>query len=240
MKNFKIYAARGILTFMLISIPSTLTGCGNIVDCDIKETHAHLYTNEDGYIRFLVDEHEFVDNFSRSDQYISLDEDEKKLNDYLKANDLLKISDNLEVLIEEKLLNEDYQEYRYTYTYMAAIPQVHSNGKTTTISYIYIPSTGKSWTDNAFHSNLTGEERTAHYVYQAYKVVLDEKGKYTLEASEYVDDLRDIMQEYPYIKLVHTKKINLDSQEELDYEDGPEEEHDLIEESKVTNTKSLS
>lgn len=224
MKNFKVYAARGILTFMLVSIPTTMTGCGKIVECDVESNHAHLYTNDDGYVKYLKEEHERVQGFDRTDTYIELTKEEENLYDFLQKRGLLSISNNLEALVEEQLVNQDYQEYRYSYPYMIPIPHVVSNGKTTTTYFTYIPGTGYTWTKDPNHGNLTGEERTVHFVYQAYKVTMDEKGNYQLEASGYVDDLREIMDEYPYMKLDHAKKVNLYNNEELDYEDGPEEE----------------
>lgn len=238
MKNLKINTLRGILTFMLLSMPATISGCGKTVKCDVKGEHAHLYTNEEGYAKYLEDEHETYKGFNRDDEYIEIKSEEKELYSFLKDKGLLSINDNLEILVDELLVNEDYQEYRYTYIYLMPIPHVHFNGKTSVTTYSYIPTPGRSWTNDATHGNLTGEERTVHYVYQAYKVIIDEKGNYALEASEYVDDLRDIMDEYPYIKLDHSKKVNLYTNEELDYEDGPEEEHELVDEDEITESKN--
>lgn len=242
MKNFKINTIRGIITFMLVSMPATITGCAKTVECDVNGTHAHLYTNDDGYVRYLEDEHEKVKGFDRTDTYIELTKEEENFYKFLQKFDLMSISDNLETLIEEQLANQDYQEYRYSYPIMTPIPHIVSNGKTTYTYFTYVPGTAHTWTDDPNHGNLTGTERTVHFVYQAYKITVDAKGNYQLEASEYVDDLRDIMEEYPYIKLEHAKKVNLYNDEELDYEDGPEEEleEEVIDESKNSSYKGLA
>ena len=76
---------------------------------------------------------------------------------------------------------------------------------------------------------MTGETRECHYVYVAYKIEKDEDGKYVLIPSADVDDLRDVMEEYPYIKKSYSKVVTLDGQE-ADYEDGKQE--DLSEDDK--------
>ncbi len=239
MKNLKINAMRSVLAFMLVSIP--VTACGKVVDCDVEGTHAHVYTNDDGYVKFIEDEHETVKGFTRTDVSIELTKEDQELYEFLNSKGLLSINDNLDILIDEKLNNQDYLEYRYSYIYMQPIPHIRSNGKTTTTSFTYIPVPRYSWTSNENHGNKTGETRVAHYVYRAYKVVVDDNGKYKLVASDYVDDIRDIMEEYPYFKLDHSKTVNPKNLQDLDYEDGPEEEtEEVINESKNTDVKELT
>ena len=90
--------------------------------------------------------------------------------------------------------------------------------------------TGHSWTTDKNHSSLTGEQRRCHYVYQAYKVEKNEKGKYVLVPSEYVDSLDELNGEYPYIKTTFYKVIDAEYGTDLDYEDGPEDEHMPVDE----------
>ena len=102
------------------------------------------------------------------------------------------------------------------------IPVIHKSGKYTRITYNYIPRPRYSWTTDT-SKNLTGEERTCHYVYYGYKIVKNDKNGYELVKSEPVDNLDDLPAGFDYIKedfysIVNSKK------ETLDYEDGPEED----------------
>ena len=38
--------------------------------------------------------------------------------------------------------------------------------------------TNYSWTTDANHPNLTGEQREVHHMYQGYKIEVNEKGEY--------------------------------------------------------------
>lgn len=113
---------------------------------------------------------------------------------------------------------------------MIPIAHIVSNGKTTTTTYTYIPSTGYSWTTDKNHSRLTGEQRKCHYVYKAYKIEKNEKGKYVLIPSSDVDSFDELNGEYPYIKTKFYKVIDAEYGTELDYEDGPEEETTPVQE----------
>lgn len=225
----KILSLKGVtLTLVMTSALVGLTGCGQKADCNISESHAHLYTNEQGYIRYIDKEYLKYENYDRCDESISI-EGQEKLYKFLDKKDLMKIEDNLELLVSEQEKNCDYVEYRYKYTYMQPIPHTMSTGKSTITYFTYVPHTRYSWTANPNKTNLTGETRVCHYVYNAYKIEVDEDGKYVLIPSEDVEDLRVVMDEYPYIKQNFSKLVNLDG-EVLDYEDGKEE--DLTEEER--------
>lgn len=99
MKNLKINAMRSVLAFMLVSIP--VTACGKVVDCDVEGTHAHVYTNDDGYVKFIEDEHETVKGFTRTDVSIELTKEDQELYEFLNSKGLLSINDNLDILIDE-------------------------------------------------------------------------------------------------------------------------------------------
>lgn len=219
----KFISLRGVaLALVLTTSATTLTGCGKKADCSITNSHAHLYQNEQGYIRYIDKEYLNYEGYARSDEYISI-EGEEDFYKFLDKKNLMRIDDNLDLILSVQESNVDYMEYRYRYTYMQPIPHTMRVGKTTTTYFTYIPSTRYSWTTNPERSSLTGDERLCHYVYTAYKIEKDEKGKYVLIPSEVVDDITTVMDEYPYITKKFYKTVNI-SGEELDYEDGQEEE----------------
>ena len=223
--NFdKINSLRGVALALALVSPFALTGCGKKADCDINERHAHMYRSNLGHVRYIEDEHLRYDGYDRCDDYIIID-GEEDLYKFLKKKDLMRIDDNLEIVKNTQDSNEDYTEYRYKYTYMQPIPHTRKIGKTTSTYFTYIPRTRYSWTSDPNHSKLTGETRICHHVYVAYKVVKNDKGKYVLIPSEYVEDLTQIKDEYPYIKKDFTIIVTNDGKE-ADYEDGKQEDMD--------------
>lgn len=219
----KCLSLKGVaLVLVLTTATTSLTGCGKKADCNISDSHAHLYTNEQGYIRYIDKEYLSYEGYERNEEYITI-EGEEDLYRFMDKKNLMRISDNLDVILNTQEQNVDYTEYRYRYTYMQPIPHTRKVGKTTTTYFTYIPVTRYSWTSNPNHSRLTGETRLCHYVYVAYKIEKNEKGKYVLIPSEQVDDIREVMDEYPYISKKYIKVVNING-EEVDYEDGKEEE----------------
>ena len=178
----------------------------------VKSEHAHR--NDKEYLSY--------EGYERNEEYITI-EGEEDLYRFMDKKNLMRISDNLDVILNTQEQNVDYTEYRYRYIYMQPIPHTRKVGKTTTTYFTYIPVTRYSWTSNPNHSRLTGETRLCHYVYVAYKIEKNEKGKYVLIPSEQVDDIREVMDEYPYISKKYIKVVNING-EEVDYEDGKEEE----------------
>ncbi len=219
----KMVSLRGVaLALVLTGSVTCLTGCGEKAECDVRGNHAHMYQNETGYIRYIDKEYLRYEGYDRQEEYVVIG-DSEDLYKFLDKKNLLRIDDNLELIKQVQEQNQDYMEYRYRYTHLQPIPHVRSNGKTTSTYFTYIPVTRYSWTDNPNHSRLTGETRMCHHVYQAYDIAKDDKGKYVLIASDKVDDITTVMDEYPYIKEKYCVIVTLDGQE-ADYEDGKQED----------------
>ncbi|MBP3634841.1 MAG: hypothetical protein J6J17_00060 [Bacilli bacterium] len=224
-----------------LALVTSLTGCGKKADCEIKEDHAHLYTNDEGYCRYIMDkEYLKYEGYERNDDYILITEDEKSLYKFFDKNNLLLIEDNIDTILQNQAENKDYIEYRYSYIYNQPIPNYMLIGKETYLYYTYITTTMYSWTRDANHANLTGEQRKCHYVYTAYKIEKDENGKFVLIPSEPVDDIRKVMEEYPYIKEKYYKIVDLENGYDLDYEEGPEEELEKIEDNLDSSKKETN
>ncbi len=215
------------LALVMIS-PIALGGCCKKAECDIEESHAHMYQNDAGVVRYIEDESLTYEGYDRLEYFIPI-EGQEELYDYLTKKDLMRIDDNIDYVVETQEAQQDFTEYRYRYTYLMPIPHTRKVGNTTSTYFTYIPIIRYSWTTNPNHSRLTGETRVCHYVYKAYKVGQNEKGKYIMIESPYVDDMRDVMDEYPYMKKSFHTIVTKDG-EVADYEDGKEE--DLSEEEK--------
>ena len=218
----KLRSLKGALLALVMVSPLALSGCVKKADCDVSGSHAHMYKNELGYVRYIEKEALKYEGYERLDDYISID-GEEELYKYLTKKDLMRIDDNLDLIVNTQDSQTDYTEYRYKYTYLMPIPHTMKVGKITTTYYSYVPMTRHSWTSDPNHSNLTGETRLCHYVYTAYKVGKNEKGKYVMISSPYVDDLTTVMNEYPYIEKKFYTVVTTDGAA-LDYEDGREED----------------
>lgn len=237
----KFIKLRGLPIVLASTVMLTgLTGCGKKAECDVKGDHAHLYTNEQNFVRYIDKEYLSYEGYDRQDDYIRLNKEEAELRKLEDKKGLLRIDENIDAIIDVQEQNHDYIEYRYAYTYLMPIPHYTHIGKTTTMYFTYIPTTHHSWTTDPEHSRLTGEQRRCHYVYQAYNIVKDEKGKDVLVPSEYVDDIFDLNGEYTYIKEKFCKVIDAEYGYDLDYEDGVEDDPDLIEEDEVTNENEVT
>lgn len=232
-KKEKIGIRNIIIGGLLVSSIFLFSGCAKTVDCDIADNHAHKYVSSEQFDKYVVSEKEHIGlgKWLRTDEFIIIDKEQEKLIDFENKHDLLKISDNQDKINEIVSSHEDYVEYRYKYTYMMQIPHTRKIGNTTSIYYTTIPTIGHSWTTNPNHSRLTGEERTIHHMYYGCKVIKNEEGKYEIVNSELVDNLNDLPEDYIYIKSDFVKKVNFDDRKiEIDYEDGPEEEKELVNE----------
>lgn len=229
--NWKEFVERrGIPLVLATTLSIGLAGCGEKAECDVPESHAHLYVSEEGFSRYLEKEYLEYEGYTRCDDYISINKNDAEFLKFLDKKDLLKIDDNIETIQNIESENQDYIEYRYAYTYLMPIPHYHSNGKTSYVTYSYIPTTHYSWTSNPNHSRLTGEQRRCHHVYQACNIVKDEKGKYVVVPSEYVDSISDLNGEYSYISKKFCKVIDAEHGYDLDYEDGATDDPDNVQE----------
>lgn len=234
MKNFnlnlkKMVRLRGVPIALAATVLATsLTGCGKKAECNVEGNHAHLYTNEEGYEAYYNKEYLTYDGYERQEEYVTLTDEELALCKFLDKKDLIKLEDNLDVILAQQEKNQDYVEYRYSYrkTIRRKIGKVWTHRRVTRYS----------WTSDPNHSGLTGETRLCHYVYQACNVYKDENGKYVVIPSEEVDDIRDLVGEYTYVRKVYYKVINLENNLELDYEDGPDCDDELTNEEAVTQS----
>ena len=210
------------LSGAVLVLMTSMTACGKKADCNVSGSHAHLYKNEKGYVRYIDKEYLTYEGYSRNEEYKDI-EGSEELYKFLDKKDLMRIDDNLDLLLAVQGTNNDYTEYRYRYTYMQPIPHFRKIGKVSSVYYTYIPQTRYSWTSDPNHSRLTGETRLCHHVYVAYKIERDDKGKYVLIPSPQVDDITTVMDEYPYISKKYCMVVTIDGKE-ADYEDGKQED----------------
>lgn len=235
----KIKLRNIVLGTLVVSSLFLFSGCAKNVDCNIEVPHAHRYVSEKYLDKYLVSEKEYVGSWGRLDDYVFVTKEQENLLDFINDKDLYIIENNKEEIKNMVSSHEDYIEYRYSYTYMMPIPHHRKIGKISTVSYTHVPQIRHSWTSDPNHSNLTGEQRVVHHMYQGYKIVTNEKGKYEIVASDFVENIEDLPDEYKYISSDFCKKVYLNNKNlEVDYEDGIEEKNEQITENgQISNTE---
>lgn len=225
----------GLIVVNLLSF----SGCSKTFPCDVKGNHAHYYINGDLMGRYINSEKSYTAGLLRTDDYVLINREEEQLLKFINKNNLFEIESNKSVIADIVAAQEDYTEYRYSYIYskMHRVPRYIGDD----IEYFYwaVPTTGYSWTKDSNYYGLTGEERVCHYVYYGYEIIKNEKGKYELVKSEPVDSLDELPEGFNYVREKFYDIVNLYNKDEiLDYEDGPSEDKEIVNEEEYTQSQS--
>lgn len=208
----KIYA----LTLASIMGVASFSGCSKVVDCDIKEKHAHKYLNDSGVVMFVNSEEEIYKSHVRNNDYILIDKEEQKLREFEVSNCLYRIEENMDYINSIQNSKMDYIEYEYTYPYEYSITSFIYSGDVMVPIINYYTEVRKDWTTDPNHSDLTGKQKRVHHVYTGYKIERDEDGKLTVFPSEPVDNIENLPKEYKYIKLDFCNAIDAEYGYDLD------------------------
>lgn len=197
---------KGIPLVLVASILATsLTGCtSNKRKCEVIDTHAHMYVNDEGLVRYVISEKNTLDGYEKSYNYREVSEKESSLYDFMKKNGLLRIDENMDIVLAKQDLNKPFTIYEYSYYSFSRVGS----------------STHYSWTNDSEHDKLTGKEKDIHYIYQAFRIDKDENGNYILVPSPLVEDINEVSEDYPYIRdnyyiAVDNNNIGVDYQDDL-------------------------
>lgn len=196
----------------------SVSSCTKRANCNVRESHAHAYVDDVGFLKYAQQECLTDGNYVRHNDYTLLNSEEEKLLKFLNNNGLFRIQDNEDLIRDIQESVHDFTEYRYSFIQVILVGKVP-------ISYVLY-----SWTEDNTYGELTGEVREGHPVFQAYKLEVDEKGEYVLIPSEFVSDLFSLPSEFQYIKRNFVKAIDLETGLELDYENFPSNKKDFISE----------
>lgn len=217
MKNIEINTEmiKQILKGTAITIAAIGTGAMIVksnpkMDCEIEEAHAHVYTNEDGFTTYRIDEHQKSNGGLRwTDQTTDIT-DEITIMD---KNKLLLISENRELLNNVVENSTPYLQYEYKTTRPQRVGKVTVSS--TVRRFTNDPNENRRYTDRG---------RTVTAMYRGYRIVTNTKGKQVLEESPWVEDITLLEDMYPYFKLKDYKKwfysnvFELDKNKELQLE----------------------
>ena len=192
-----------ILPYMIIS-SLILSSCGyDKVDCNNPNAHAHLYTKDvDGHhlARYAECEYDYVDGWEKHEDFMDINKYDQEYLHALDEGEIFGPSHLFEgkkyfgYLYDVMANNNDYLEFQYEYEVTHTTYTYDSNNKpiphtTTTTEY--------AWHKKQSDKRNTGKVRLCHYQYFAYDVV-EYNGQYRLMRSNSVDDIREVLDDYPY------------------------------------------
>ena len=185
-----------IATALGISSALTLTGMANTSKCDNPELHVHKYskfiTNEISIDKYMYDEKLRIDGYNWSENVIYIDENELEFYNILNGNSksnsekLFFGPDNMDYLNYLMEINNDY----FTFFYKKE-DKVTDTNKRETIT------TETGWSKNPYHNYNTGLVALNHHRSYWYRIINND-GTLELEKSPIVDDIKEIIDEYPY------------------------------------------
>lgn len=213
-----------------ISAMFCIMGCSKTVECDITQQHAHIYKKDGELDKLISSEKESIRDYKRTEEYKTIDDQEKELIKFENNHGLFRISENLDLINEITTTQKDQMEYRYYYIYRVLKSHTSTIGKSKHTYFRFERRIGYNWTTDINQKNLTGEERMVYTVFTAYKIVIDaETGKRVIIESEPEDNFNNLPHDYTYVKNNFYKKVDANGKE-VSYEDGPESDHKLTEE----------
>lgn len=176
-----------------------LSGCSEKSECDIPTRHVHRYTKEisDDIIieSYFDDEHLTLwSGYNWNEDYIEINKVDEALYKLLNNKRLFDGATNWNYLFNVMASKKDYLMFYYYYTTIETYTTTDSDGKTTTHTRVVEHS---GWHSNPYDSDNTGKTRLYHHRFYGYRVIY-ENGKFKLEQSPAVDDIREIINDYPY------------------------------------------
>ena len=173
-----------------------LTGCGEKSECELPTRHVHKYiknlSNGTAITKYL--DSEDLDNFGYkwTDNYILVNKVDEKF--YHEVANMFLGRDNWDYLYNLMAAQEDYLEFFYEYDTIETYTETDSDGntetKTRTVHH-------EGWHTNPYDSDNTGRVRLYHHRFYGYKIIY-KNNKFSKVSSYAVDDIREIMDEYPY------------------------------------------
>jgi hypothetical protein len=189
MKIKKIY--KQILA--LIAIPFILSGCSKKSDCELPSRHVHKYLDVKKNIETYIDSEKMnISDFNWKSDYIEITDDDAMF--YRTKKDLFEGKNNWNYLYKVMASKHDYLKFYYEYTTDEYISMTDEDGNE--CGY-WSSTTHSGWTDNPNDSDNTGTYRLYHYRFFGYRIIY-KNGEYVKERSPLVDDIRDIIDDYPY------------------------------------------
>ena len=177
-----------------------LSSCGKQSDCEIPSRHVHKYTKSitDEINIEIFKENEVLNDwgYKWNSDYIEITQNDSQLYDVLNRNGLFDGINNYDYLYYLMKNNNDYLMFYYEYETTETYTVTNEDGETE-LKTRKVKKDG--WHNDSRDSDNTGEVRLYHHKYFGYRIV-NINGKFKVEKSPLVDDIREIIDDYPYFK----------------------------------------
>ena len=197
----KKYSLKRAVPYVLIT-SMLLTGCGKKSDCSDPTSHVHLYTknysNGITISTYFDDEHLTRSGYEWHPDCIYINEDDESFYKEKNSRNLFeaKDEDNFRYLYRLMASKHDYLMFYYEYDEEIEYTTKDEDGNEVKHKETVHRD---GWTSNAYDSNNTGKTMLCHYRYFAYRILFDEaKHNFYLDRSHAVDDIRNVLIDYPY------------------------------------------
>jgi len=188
------------LTSYILITSMILSGCGKKSDCEIPSRHVHKYTkqvtDEVTIDMFSDNEHIYLSGYQWNPDYIEITKDDEPIYKLISKRRLFDGEANWEYLFFLMSNCHDYIEYYYEYTTIETHSTTDDEGN---VTYYTEEVQHDGWHTDPYDNTNTGRIRLYHHRFFGYRIV-EKNGKYQLEKSQSVDDIREIIFEYPYFK----------------------------------------
>lgn len=176
----------------------TISGCGEKSECELPSRHVHKYVKQfDNGIKIekYMDK-ETLDYFGYhwTDDYIEITKDDEKVFKVIENKKLFEAENNWEYLYHKMASNHDYLEFYYEYEEKIEHKTKDKDGNEKVEIEIRYHN---GWTTNPYYEHNTGRTRLCHHRYSGYRII-NKNGKFKAEESKAVDDIREVINEYPY------------------------------------------
>lgn len=179
----------------LLPIPFLLSGCAEKMDCDIKEDHVHKFINKKTkVVTYIMSEMNPSYGYEWQKENFKITEDD--YNFYTTKGPLFDGVENWRYLYAVMASKSDYLEFYYEYETDDYVSQTDEDGNE--CGY-WTTTTHTGWTRDPYYMHNTGRVNLCHHRFFGYDIVYNtQKKKYERVESRLVDDIRDIINDYPY------------------------------------------
>lgn len=138
----------------------------------------------------------FNDGYEWTEEYLEINKVDEEIYKLLNGSYLFDGVTNWDYLFNQMGSYQDYLRYYYYYTTVETRVKTDSKGNTTTELETVVH---EGWHSNKYDSNNTGKVRFYHHQFYGFRIIFKD-GRFMLDRSPLVDDIREIIEDYPYFK----------------------------------------
>lgn len=183
---------------IVLSASILLSACGKKSDCELPTRHVHRYTKEiTDYINieaYYDNEHLKYSGYTWNEDYIEINKEDEKIYQLLGKRGLFDGRSNWDYLYNYMSSKHDYLLYYYYYTTVESYIVTDSDGNTETKIRTVVH---EGWHEDKYSYHNTGRVRLCHHRFNGCRII-NKDGKLKIESSPLVDDIREVINDYPY------------------------------------------